>query len=139
MKKKTKIQFIILSLFIIYIFIFSDVGIISKIKLDQKTKLYEKKLSQLHKDNEFLKDQIKKLGNDCNYIAEMARKLGYAKKGEKIYRFYQNETIKSNLIKTNIKLSFQEKFKLKNYLVYFITFLIVLIIYIVLLRINKNH
>ncbi|MBU1076325.1 MAG: septum formation initiator family protein [Spirochaetes bacterium] len=136
MIKKNKIKFIFLSVFIIYIFIFSDIGIISKIKLDQKIKSNSLKLEQLQIENDKLKSQIKKLKTDYNYIADVARKLGYAKKGEQIFRFLEPSTNTNILQSTN---SYSGRLKLKNYLLYLITFAVVLAIYITLLLINRTN
>lgn len=137
MFKRKNIKFILLSIAIIYIFIFSDIGIISKIKLDQKVDQYQVRLEELIQENEKLKLQMNQLKNDYNYIADLARKLGYANKGEKIYRFFQEE-IKTNKIKTNIKPAPIE-FKIKDYLIYMLTFFAVLLIYIILIINSKTN
>jgi len=132
MLKKKNIKFILLSLLILYIFIFSDIGVISRIKLDKKIKEYEQKIIQIKKQNDILKIKIEKLKNDYDYIIEQARKLGYARPGEKKYRFIPLKKETNQKIITNKKNSLQIQFNLKDYLIYIITFIIVVSIYIIL-------
>ncbi|MDD5065487.1 MAG: septum formation initiator family protein [bacterium] len=139
MRKKNNFRFIFLSLIIIYLFIFSDIGIIARIQLNQEMKRFEKKIALLRKENEKLKLTVEQLKSDRNYLAEMARKLGYARNGEKIYRFYEEPPTNSLSSGTNIKLSFREKLKFNNYIIYWILFLIVVIIYILLLYFGRNN
>ncbi len=137
MIKKRNIKFILLSILVVYIFIFSDIGIISRIKLDGKIRNYEQEIEQIREENKILQMKIGKLESDYNYIAELARKLGYARPGEKIYRFSSSKPESNKLKITNKKPSFKPKFNIKDYLVYIITFLIVVIIYITLLTTAK--
>lgn len=137
MKKKRNVKFILLSLLIFYIFIFSDIGIISKIGLDKKLKNYANQIEQIQNENEILKMQIDRLNKDYNYIAEQARKVGYARPGEKIYRFYQNEAQTNQEKQTNKIISSETKFKVRDYLIYIITFIVVLAIYIILIITTK--
>ena len=139
---KKNIKFIILSALILYIFIFSDIGIISKIKLDNKIKSYKNNITQIKEQNDCLKLKIEKLNKDKDYIAEIARKLGYAHPGEKIYRFTTPEKEKTNQSPQSNqmlqpKLTVSTGFHIKDYLIYIITFFIVVIIYIILLRSTK--
>ena len=141
MIKKKNIKFIIFSAIILYFFIFSDIGIISRIQQDRKIKEDKNKIEQLQNEKEILRMQINKLNRDYNYIADEARKLGYARPGEKIYRFLQRKD-RTNKIKiaekTNKKPSFEIKFMLKDYLVYIITFIVVIAIYVILLITKKE-
>ena len=117
----------------------SYIGIISKIKLDRKVKKLEQKIKQIEENNETLSIIIEKLMKDDDYIAELARKLGYARPGEKIYRFPPAEP-ESNKTKITNKIPaprFKINFNIKDYLVYIITFLVVVIIYIILLTTAK--
>ena len=130
MIKKRNVKFVFLSSLIVYILIFSDIGIISKIKLDKKIRNYENKITQMQSENEVLKMQIEKLNDDYDYIAELARKLGYARPGEKIYRFSPVEPETNIKRETNKTTPPRDKFNIKDYLIYFITFLVIIIIYI---------
>ncbi len=117
----------------------SDIGIISKIKLDRKVKKFEQKIEKIEENNEMLSVIIEKLMKDDDYIAELARKLGYARPGEEIYRFPPNES-ESNTTKVTNKIPaprLKINFNIKDYLVYIITFLVVVIIYIILLATAK--
>ncbi len=83
---------------IIYIFLFSDVGYFSRKKLKENILQLQIKIEKLKNENNRLKKEIELLKSDPEYIAEMARKLGYARKGEKIYRFkMENTNINSSL------------------------------------------
>lgn len=131
--KKIKPKFIILSLLIVYLFVFSDIGVISRIRLNQKITLMEKKIIRLKKENRNLKVVVERLKSDREYLAGIARKLGYAGKGEKIYRFYEEAATNSPLIRTNIRLSFWEKVKFRNVFVYLAVFILVSALYLYLL------
>ncbi len=140
MIKKKNIKLVILSVIILYVFIFSDIGIISRIHADKKIQNNKTRLEQLKDDKEILLMRMDKLkSKDYDYIAEHARKLGYARPGEKIYRFVKNIETTNNIKKTKIKQPSKIKFKIKDYLIYIITFLVVVIIYIILLLTTKRN
>lgn len=126
-------------LFITYVFIFSDVGIIAKIKLTQKMHDLENQMLNLENENKILQTTIEKLKYDKTYIAERARDLGYAQKSEKIYRFYEEKFSNTNIRQTNNKFKALKFFKFKDYLAYIIVFLIVIIIYILLIFYHKSN
>ncbi len=111
----------------------------SRIHADNKIQNNKNRIQQLRNDKEILRMRMDKLKNkDYDYIAEHARKLGYARPGEKIYRFVKNIEKTNNIKKTNTKQPSKTKFKIKDYLIYIITFLVVIIIYIILLLTKKR-
>ncbi len=90
-KNKHKyVKYIVILLLGIYIFFFSGSGYFSRRKLINKISRLENEINNLKNENEVLRKKIELLKSDMNYIAELARKLGYAKKGEKIYRFKES-------------------------------------------------
>ena len=106
---------------------------------NKKIQNNKNRIQQLRNDKEILRMRMDKLKNkDYDYIAEHARKLGYARPGEKIYRFVKNIEKTNNIKKTNTKQPSKTKFKIKDYLIYIITFLVVIIIYIILLLTKKR-
>ncbi len=87
MKFKFNKFYVIIIILLIYVFLFSDVGYFSRKKLENDIKSLEQRVKQISNENKILKKEIMLLKNDPEYLAELARKLGYAKKGEKIFRF----------------------------------------------------
>ena len=58
----------------------------------RKNKAMEQEIQELNETIDSLKETIEKLKNDTAYIERIAReKLGMAKKGEKVYKFVEEE------------------------------------------------
>jgi len=67
---------------------FGDRGLIYLYKKDKERQAYLEKIEELKKANQKLMEEIDRLRNDKDYIAETARKeLGMVRDGEVIYRF----------------------------------------------------
>ncbi len=87
MKFKINKYYFVGIILLIYVFLFSDVGYFSRKRLENDIKSLQKRVLKLTQENEKLRKEIFLLKNDPEYLAELARKLGYAKQGEKIFRF----------------------------------------------------
>lgn len=83
-------KYIIPVLIGLYIFFFSGSGYLARKKLVNRVLSLEIEIERLETENKLLRKKIDLLKNDGDYIAEIARQLGYAKKGEKIYRFKES-------------------------------------------------
>ncbi len=93
------LRYIVLILLVGYVFFFSGSGYFQRIKIRNNIAELKERIEYLTKENLALKKKIISLKNDADTIAELARKLGYARKGEKIYRF-KNE-FNTNLATTS--------------------------------------
>ncbi|MBN1897406.1 MAG: septum formation initiator family protein [Spirochaetes bacterium] len=85
--KSRTIRYFFIVFLVIYVFFASPSGYFARKNLIIKVNDLETQITALKSENEELKEKIQLIKTDMNYIAELARKLGYAKKGEKIYRF----------------------------------------------------
>ncbi len=123
--KKAKLTYIIIILILFYLLIFSDIGIISRIQLQKRINKNQAKINLLEKQNERLRLQIEQLKSDRVYLAALARKFGYAKPGEKIYKFYEPSQ-STNEQSANVKLNWLEKIPYNNYYLYIILMIVCL-------------
>ena len=112
----------------IYLIFLSPTGYFTRKKLISKINQLEMETIKLQKENENLKKKIELLQSDYSYIAELARKLGYANKGEKIYRFTDLYSIQTNTNKT--EQNFKPKTKINIFDAYMIISLILILILI---------
>lgn len=83
-----KLRYLILSIviFLLYIFIQGDQGLLKYIKLQQEKKLLLKQIEELKKEHNDLINEIDLLTNNYRYIEKNVReRLQMGKKGEKIY------------------------------------------------------
>lgn len=86
-------------------------------------KYNEKKIELLEKQNEKLRLQIEQLKSDREYLAELARKFGYAKPGEKIYKFYE-PIQNTNEQSMNVKFNWLERITYNNYYQYIVLMIV---------------
>jgi cell division protein FtsB len=70
---------------------FGDRGFIYLYRMDKEREEYLERIQKLEIANRELKAEIDKLRDDREYIEAMARKEGFIKKDEVIYRFADDE------------------------------------------------
>ena len=77
---------------LLYFSVTSQSSIFNLYLSSKKNKAMEQEIKELNKTVDSLKETIEKLKNDTAYIERIAReKLGMAKKGEKVYKFVEEE------------------------------------------------
>lgn len=75
---------------------FGDRGFIHLWRLWQEKKKIDRENFLLQRENEILRDQVRRLRRDDLYLEKVAREeLGLARRGEIVYRFVSPETKKS--------------------------------------------
>ena len=73
------------------VFIFGDHGVLKLYKIKNERQLIQKKIADLRKEREILKNEKSKIENDLNYIEKIAReKYKMVKPGEKIFKVIDN-------------------------------------------------
>ena len=73
------------------VFIFGDHGLLKLYNIKNERKIIQKKISQLRKEKEILKNEKSKIENDLDYIEKIAReKYKMVKPGEKIFKVIDN-------------------------------------------------
>ena len=78
----------VVSSYLLYSFIFSNLGVVKYLSMKSNYKQIRAEISGLKKDNSLIREDIDSLKTDPDYIEGMAReKLGLVKEGEIIYRF----------------------------------------------------
>ena len=71
----------------LFIFVFSENGLLDYIKLKRQIKAINQSIGKLEQENVLLKGQVDRLQKDDQYLEEFARgKFGLIKEGEKLYR-----------------------------------------------------
>ena len=81
-----------ISSYLLYSFIFSDLGVIKYLFMKQEYRRIKDEVSRLDSENKKLKSEVTSLKTDPDYIEALAReRLGLAKDGETIYRFQGKE------------------------------------------------
>lgn len=82
----------LISAYMIYAFIFSDLGLLRYITIKKEYNSLRSRISQLKEKNKKMEEEIKALKIDPEYIESLAReKLGLVREGEIIYRFKDKE------------------------------------------------
>ena len=78
----------IVSIYILISFLFSDLGFVKYIKMYREYNRMSADIRRLQEENIQIREEVKSLKTDPDYIEAYAReKLGLAKEGEIIYRF----------------------------------------------------
>ena len=81
-----------ISLYLLYSFIFSNLGVIKYLSMKQEYIRIKNDVSRLNSENKKLKRDVEGLKTDPDSIEALAReRLGLAKEGEIIYRFQGKE------------------------------------------------
>ena len=71
----------------LFIFVFSENGLLDYLKLKRQIKAINQSIGKLEQENVLLKGQVERLQKDDRYLEEFARgKFGLIKEGEKLYR-----------------------------------------------------
>jgi cell division protein FtsB len=75
-------------LFILFFTIFGERGLLRIYQLNREKQLMQKRLEELHTENDQLKRELEALKSDRRYLESIARKdFGLVKKNETIYQF----------------------------------------------------
>ena len=75
-------------LFILFFTIFGERGLLRIYQLNREKQLMQKRLEELHAENDQLKRELEALKSDRRYLESIARKdFGLVKKNETIYQF----------------------------------------------------
>jgi len=74
--------------YFIFSFIFGDSGLLSYLRMKEMQQQLSNEIEQLHQKNAVLREEVRSLRSDPEYIEQIARdQLGMAKDGETIYKF----------------------------------------------------
>lgn len=80
--------YIVISIYIIFSFVFSDLGLFKYFVMRGERDHLNNAISHLGSENKSLREEVTKLKTDPDYIESLARdKLGLVKEGETIYKF----------------------------------------------------
>ena len=80
------------SLYMLFSFIFSDLGLIKYRYMKREYNRVRTDITRLQEENKNLREEVGSLKTDPDYIEALAReKLGLVKEGEIIYRFQEKE------------------------------------------------
>ena len=86
-KNKRIYLVLVISLPILYLFAFSNKGIIKRVGLENDKKLMEEKLRQAVVENQRLQDKSRALDHDSKAIEKVAREnYGMIREGETVYK-----------------------------------------------------
>ena len=69
-----------------FVIFFSGNGILDYIKLKRQIGAIDNSIKKLQDENVTLKSEIGRVQNDDRYLEEKARKFGFIREGEKVYR-----------------------------------------------------
>ena len=90
-KRRRLILATVAGFFIVYFvfsFIFGDSGLLSYLRMKEMQQQLSHEIEQLHQKNAELREEVRSLRSDPEYIEQIAREqLGLAKDGEIIYQF----------------------------------------------------
>jgi cell division protein FtsB len=75
-----------LLLALVFVIFFSGNGVLDYIKLKRQNGIIDNSIKKLQDENVALKSEIGRVQNDDRYLEEMARKFGFIREGEKVYR-----------------------------------------------------
>jgi cell division protein FtsB len=90
---KILVLFMLFLIFVLTMFVFSNNGLLKRMKLENEKKELEKKISIEQKKADSLEKKIKEIQTSDQEIERIAReKYGMTKEGEKIYRIYTDST-----------------------------------------------
>ena len=96
--KSSYVKYILIGALAVYVFGFSNSGIIKRLQLEDKLNQLTKEFEEIKTENKQLKSQLHRIVNDPSYIEDLARSLGYKKAGEKIYKFVSGATNRTNAV-----------------------------------------
>ena len=87
------VLFIIFLCFAVYTYLFSNNGLMMRIKLEKEKRELEKQIDVENKKQDSLKNKVKEIQTSDQELEKIAReKYGMTKEGEKIYRIYIDST-----------------------------------------------
>ncbi len=90
---KILVLFILFLVFLLSMFVFSNNGLLKRMKLENEKKELEKTISIEQKKSDSLEKKIKEIQTSDRELERIAReKYGMTKEGEKIYRIYTDST-----------------------------------------------
>jgi cell division protein FtsB len=81
-----KLAFVILLGALIFQLLFAEGGLIGYLKLKREVSTLEASVKKLEQDNRSMAEQIERLKRDDTFVEELARKRGFVRDGEKLYR-----------------------------------------------------
>jgi cell division protein FtsB len=81
-----KYGFLVLLLALVSIILFSGNGVLDYIRLKRQIGVIDNSIKRLEEENIVLKGKIDRVQKDDRYLEEMARKFGFIREGEKVYR-----------------------------------------------------
>jgi cell division protein FtsB len=91
-KNKPLRWFFIFGLIFVIIGLFSNKGILQRIRLEKEKQAWEEKIDSVEKEQERLKKELNALDHDRNAVEKIAReKYDLAKEGETIYKLKKKE------------------------------------------------
>jgi len=85
-----KYNFFLLLIFFwgfVYLLLLGNNSLLSRVNLQSKIASTTGEIERLTKENLGLRNQIDKIKNDRDHMEYMARRLGYIRKGEVVYKF----------------------------------------------------
>lgn len=89
--------YIVISIYIIFSFVFSDLGLFKYFVMRGERDHLNNAISHLGSENKSLREEVTKLKTDPDYIESLARdKLGLVKEGETIYKFEDKRVTKDS-------------------------------------------
>jgi cell division protein FtsB len=81
-----KLAFIVLLAALLFQLLFAEGGLIGYLKLRREVGTLEASVKKLEQDNRSMAEQIERLKKDDTFVEELARKQGFVRDGEKLYR-----------------------------------------------------
>jgi cell division protein FtsB len=81
-----KYGFLALLLALVSIILFSGNGVLDYIRLKRQIGVIDNSIKRLEEENIILKEKIDRVQKDDRYLEGEARKFGFIKEGEKVYR-----------------------------------------------------
>ncbi len=81
-----KLAFVFLLGALLFQLLFAEGGLVGYLKLRREVSTLETSVKKLEQDNRTIAEQIERLKRDDTLVEELARKRGFVRDGEKLYR-----------------------------------------------------
>jgi cell division protein FtsB len=134
-----RVNTIMLAVFIgalVYILVLGNNSLLSRLRLQQRIKTAIADIKDLQKQNKVLDNEIQRLKNDDLYLQNTARKQGFLRPNETVYRFIQESPATNVMKRTNL---FQKAWAYRTgRLVYLLGLLGILIFVYILMVIRQR-